>query len=154
MATLYQINQELMNCVDMETGEIFYTEKFNKLQISKEKKIENIALLYKNSMADAAAYKAEKDSFAKREKAAKRTAERCKELLDMELWGDPWKSDKVSISYRKSKSVKYYDINKIPEGYLIPVEPKVDKLGLRDALEKGIKIEGVFLEENQNIQIR
>ena len=44
MATLYEINQGIIDCVDMETGEIIDAEKLAELQINRKDKIENIAL--------------------------------------------------------------------------------------------------------------
>jgi hypothetical protein len=38
--TLYEIDSTIMDCVDEETGEIFDEERFAKLQLSREEKIE------------------------------------------------------------------------------------------------------------------
>lgn len=34
MANLYEINEEILNCVDMETGEIIDTERLEQLQLA------------------------------------------------------------------------------------------------------------------------
>lgn len=154
MATLYEINNQIMECIDLETGEIIAPEKLEELQLSKAEKLENIALLYKNSAADVAAYKAEKDVFAKREKAAKATADWCKQVLARELDGKSMKTDKFAISYRKSESVEVKNIKAVPEEFLIPVEPKVDKTGLKKAIKEGAMFDGIEIVEKQNIQIK
>ena len=41
MATLYEIEQAIMDCVDLETGEIIDIEKLDQLQMDREVKIEN-----------------------------------------------------------------------------------------------------------------
>ena len=154
MASLYGINQEIMDCIDLETGEIINPEKLEELQLSKAEKLENIALLYKNSVAEASAYKAEKDTFAQREKSAKNTAEWCKKVLASELNGKPWKTDKFAISYRKSEVVEITDIKAVPDAFLIPVDPKVDKTGLKKAIKAGAMFDGIELVEKQNIQVK
>lgn len=59
MATLYEINEEILSCVDMETGEIIDAEKLGRLQMAFDDKVEGIALWIKNLLSDAAAIKEE-----------------------------------------------------------------------------------------------
>ena len=56
---LFEINQEIMSCVDMETGELLDEEKFAALQINMNDKLEGLGCWIKNLEADAAALKAE-----------------------------------------------------------------------------------------------
>ena len=60
---LYEIDQEIMNCVDMETGEIIDPARLDELQMDRDIKIENIACWIKNLYADAEAFKTEKQSL-------------------------------------------------------------------------------------------
>ena len=41
--TIYEINEEILNCIDLETGEIIDIDKLNELQLEKDAKIENVA---------------------------------------------------------------------------------------------------------------
>ena len=75
MANLYEISQEIMDAVDFETGEILDPEALDALIMERDKKIENIACWIKNLTSDAAAYKAEKDVFAERQKQAEAEAD-------------------------------------------------------------------------------
>ena len=50
---LYEINEQIMACIDSETGEVIDPEKLNDLQIAKDEKIENLALWYKDLLAEA-----------------------------------------------------------------------------------------------------
>ena len=59
MASIYEIDQQIMQCIDFETGEIVDAEKLNALQIEKDKKIEGIACWIKNLNAEAQNIKAE-----------------------------------------------------------------------------------------------
>ena len=49
MATLYEIDEEILNCVDQETGEIIDPEKLAQLQMDFDKKVEGIALWIKKA---------------------------------------------------------------------------------------------------------
>lgn len=154
MAKLYEINAEIENCINLETGEIEDFEKFEKLQIDKATKIENIALWHKNLISDAEQYKAEKIAFAEKQKQAENKAESLKNYLDLILQGEPFKTVKVNCTYRKSKSVEVSDIGKIPSEYLKYAEPTADKTAIKKAIESGQAIDGASLVEKANIQIK
>lgn len=53
--TLYEIDQAIQGLVDPETGELMDYEAFAALQMDRDAKIENMALWYKDLMADAKA---------------------------------------------------------------------------------------------------
>ena len=63
MASLYEINQAIIDCMventDMETGEILDVQQLDALQMQLEDKLEGIGCWIKNLEAEAAAYKAE-----------------------------------------------------------------------------------------------
>jgi len=155
MANLYEINQEILNCIDLETGEIVDVEKFDQLQIDKTTKLENVALWYKNLQSEAQAYKAEMDIFAEKRKRAENKAESLKRYLDSALQGNKFDTVKVNISYRKSASVEVIDIDKLPEEYKKSITTvSADKVELGKALKSGTEIDGAKLVENNNIQIK
>lgn len=154
MATLYEINAAILDCVDMETGEIIDVEKLNELQMSFDTKVEGIACWIKNLISDAEAIKAERDSLMKREQSYKNKAESLKKYLQGVLDGQKFKTAKVSISYRKSDSVEIAEGAVIPPEYLKFSEPEVRKADIKQAIKAGMEFEGVCLVEKQNIQIR
>ena len=39
---LYEIDAAILDCVDVETGEIFDIDKFEELQLTRDAKVENI----------------------------------------------------------------------------------------------------------------
>ena len=154
MASLYEIDFEIMNCIDFETGEVVDVEKLTELQMEREHKIESVALWVKNLRAEAAAYKAEKDAFAKREKRAKNKVESLEKWLTNALNGEKLTTNRVAVSIRKSKRVEVLDDSKIPENYMtetVTIAP--DKKGIREAIEYGLKVPGCELVERNNIQI-
>lgn len=154
MATLYEINEQILDCVDMETGEIIDMDKLQELQMSFNDKVEGIALWIKNLLSDAEAIKAEKDKLAERQKVCENKAKNLKEYLNVFLEGQKFKTPRVSISYRKSKSVDVSDISLLDNEYLQFKEPEADKKKLKKALEAGEIIEGATLIEKNNIQIK
>ena len=141
MATLYEIDEEILNCVDQETGEIIGPEKLAQLQMDFDKKVEGIALWIKNLLSDAEAIKAEKNKLADRQRSCENKARNLKEYLSGYLCGEKFKTPRVSIS-------------KLDEEYLKFVDPEVDKTKVKKALKDGIELSGVVLVQNNNIQIR
>lgn len=154
---LYEIEEAIMACVDTETGEIIDEEQLDKLSMERDEKIENIALWIKNLNAEAAAYKAEKQAFDARQKAAENKAASLKKYLSGYLAGNAYQSAKVAISFRRSESVQINDINTIAEfdtRYVKYAEPTADKTAIKKALKEGIMIPGAALVESRNIQIK
>lgn len=154
MASLYEIDAQIMECVDFETGEIIDEEKLEALQLEFEQKVEGIALWIKNLLAEAKMVKEEKDALATREKSCENKANSLKRYLETALGGEKFKTPKVSISYRKSESVQVDDMDKLDDDYLKYAAPTVDKTKVKQALKQGIKLDGVQLVENNNIQIK
>ena len=154
MATLFEINQEIIDCIDMETGEIIAPEKLEALQMDKHDKLRNIAFVALNAAADVKAYEEQEKKFAARKKAAKATVAWAKETLARELAGQKMKEPEFTISYRKSEAVEIADLNSVPDEFLVPQPPKVDKAGLKEAIKGGAVIDGVTIAEKHNIQIK
>jgi len=155
MASLYQIDQAILECLDAETGEIIDAEKLNALFMEKNQKIENVALWIKNLQADALAYKAEKDAFAARQKAAENKVESLKAYLVSALDGQKFSTAKCAVSFRKSEAVQVDDVNSIPAEWIrtkTTIEP--DKTAIKAAIKAGQEITGCKLVENTNISIK
>ena len=151
---LYEIENEILNCVDMETGEIVDIKKLESLQMERDQKIENIGCWIKNLLSDAEALKSEKENLAKRQKVAESKATSLKEYLSRYLDGEKFKSARVAISFRSGSSVDIAEGAAVPEEYLKHSEPKPDKVGLKAALKAGEKFPGITLITSQNIQIK
>lgn len=154
MANLYEIDAQIMACVDFETGEIIDEEKLQALQLEFNQKVEGIALWIKNLLAEAKMIKEEKDSLAARQKTCENKAESLKKYLSSALDGEKFKTAKVSISYRKSESVEIEDISLLDDNYLKFKEPEADKTKIKEALKNGVELQGVTLVEKNNIQIK
>lgn len=156
---LYEIDREIKKLIDYETGEILDFKQFESLNLEWDAKIENLALYYKNLIAESEALKIEKNAFAEREKVAKNKAESIKNYLSVLLDGNSKKFTKVNISFRKSKSIEIEDsfMNWAKchyPNFLKITEPIADKTAIKNAIENGQHLEFAKLVENNNIQIK
>lgn len=160
--TLYEINQAILDTIDPETGEIIDVGKLSELQMEREQKLEGVALWIKNLNAEAEAYKAEKEAFAEREKAAKNKAESLKKWLAYALNGEKMSTQKVAISFRKSEAVEIEDEERVitfaqengRDDLLSYKAPTVNKSAIKEVIKTGKEIPGAVLVEKQNISIK
>lgn len=152
--TLYEIDQQLLDCIDLETGEIIDAEKLNALMMERDEKIEKVALWIKELKAEAEALKAEKQSFAERQKAAENKIESLKKWLADALNGEKFKTTKVAVSFRKTKSVDVPDVFALDENFVKYAEPTADKAAIKKAIEAGETVKGAQLVENVSISIK
>lgn len=159
---LYEIDKGILECFDLETGEILDEKKLEELQLERDKKIENVGLFVKNLEAEKAAVKAEKDAFAKREKSLDNKIKSLKNWLKYALGGDDYidikptnfVTSKIIIGFRKSESVEV-DENVLPKKWFRrKVEYTPDKTLIKEALNKGQKIKGAFIKKNINVNIK
>lgn len=152
MATLYEINQSILNLVDEETGEITDTDALELLQIERAEKLENIALFIKNLQADITAYKAEKAAFEAKQKRAETTITALKALLLQN--GEKFKTPRVNCTFRSSESVNVLDLHRIPAEYLRQAEPTADKIAIKAAIQSGKQVEGAEIVTNTSVIIK
>jgi len=151
---IYDINRGIEACVDQETGEVIDEQALTELLMAKEEKIENVACWIKNLTAEAEAIKAEKEKLAERQKQAETKAESLKKWLASALKGEKFSTARCVVSYKKSVSVQV-DESILDKKYMKEkVSYAPDKVALKKALQAGENIEGAYLEEKQNIQIK
>lgn len=73
----------------------------------------------------------------------------------MEAGVEKFTSEHGKIGWRKSEKVVVQDVDTLPEEFKkVKVEVKADLISLKNALKEDRKIDGVSLEEHQNIQIK
>ena len=154
MATLYEINAAMLDCVDLETGEIIDIEQLQALQLEREQKVENVALWYKNLLSDAEQYAAEEAAFKEKKRRAQAQAERLKQYLLDALGGEKYKSARVSISYRNTPRVVVDDVLNLPPRFVRFADPEPNKTEIAAAIKAGEDVYGARLETNQSIIIK
>ena len=159
---LYEITKEyadtLNNLEIDENGEILDFAEFEKTEGDFETKAEAVALYIKNLNADATAIKAEEKSLAERRKSAEGKAENLSKYLAscmLAVERDVIETPKCKLSFRKSTSVQINNEALIPKAFIITKTTETpDKNGIKEAIKSGIKVEGVSLVENKNLQIK
>lgn len=161
MASLYEINEAITNCVDEETGEIIDIEKLNELQMEMDRKIENLGLWYKNLVSDAQAIKYEIDTLTERKRRNESKAEQIKSVLDNFLNNSKFETPKITMFYRKSKVTEVFDNfiewtkkrkNRIR--FLTYKEPTPNKTAIKEAILNGEKIPHAAIVEKNNLTIK
>ena len=163
MKALYEIDQEIMECVDPETGEILDTEKLNALQMEREQKLEGVALWIKDMNAEADAVKAEADKLTARKKALDNKVAALKQWLLMALDGQKLKTPRCNVYQTHSQKVVIDDEKALidmlmsspfGEKFLRMKEPEIDKNALKDSLKQGYEYEYAHLEDTESVVIR
>lgn len=153
MKTLYEIDQSILALADPETGEITDFEKLEELQLEREAKIENVALWYKNLIAEAEMVKAEKQALAERQQACEKRAEGLKRYLETALAGQKFTTPKVQCAFRSSTSVHIIAPEQLATEYLrIKTEP--DKKAISEAIKNGKEVEGAELVTGLSLSIK
>ena len=157
--TIYEIDQAIMECVDLETGEIIDTEQLDKLQMERDTKLENVACWIKDLKAEAEALKAEKQALAERQKVAENKMESLKKWLAYALQGEKFKTPKCAISFRKSEAVEVTDeglnnLMKEHDELLTYKAPEPNKTAIKQAIKDGLNVAGVQLVQNTSTIIK
>ena len=151
---LYEIDQAIMDCIDMETGEIINEELLNALEMERESKIENVALWIKDLKAEAEALKAEKLAFAERQKVAENNMESLKKWLAYALNGEKFKTVRASVTFRTTQKVEVADIYKLDENFLKYKEPEANKEAIKKAINEGQEVAGATLVPSTSVIIK
>ena len=155
MRALYEIENAILECVDLETGEIIDPEKLDALEMEREKKIESVILWRKDLLAEAEAVKKEADTLSKRAKSCESKAEQLKNYISYALNGAKFKTDRCSVSYRNGSGIVLDDITKISAKYWGDIkESWISKTKIKEAIERGETVEGAHQEERQSIIIK
>lgn len=155
MRPLYEIDADIMACVDMETGEIVDIDRLKALEMERDKKIEGVILWRKDMLAEAEAIKNEVKKLQDRIRPLENKAEQLKAYINYALEGQKFKTERCAVSYRKTTSVVIDDPTKIPPKYLKDIkEDWISKTAIKEALEEGMTIDGAHQEEKQSIIIK
>lgn len=159
---IYEIDQQIASLIDLETGEILDFETVSRLEMERDRKIENLALWYKNVCAEAAAIKAESDALIKRSQSLLSLSERLKSYLGMILDGVKFSTPRCSISFRKTSSLDVPNPEDVIEwakknGYISCIRqkpPELDKKSVSELLKDGIEIPGAEIKVKKSITIK
>ena len=156
---LYEIDNAILDCIDLETGEVIDTEKLDALNMERDAKIENVACWIKDLKAEAKAIKVEKMALAERQKVAENKVESLKKWLAYALGGQKFITAKCAISFRNTESVEVTDeglevLMKEHDELLTYKAPEPNKTAIKQALKDGLTVAGVELVRNTNVIIK
>ena len=155
--TLYEIDKAIADFEFEvnEDGEILNYDELDNLQMQRDEKCENIALLIKNKEAEQNAVAEQEKIFGNRKKVLGNEIQRLKDYLTYALDGQKFSTPRVVVGFRKSESVNITDEYLIPDEYCnFTVVRKPDKTRIKDALKKDKTIMGAELVEKQSAQIK
>ena len=163
MRALYDIDQEILDCVDRETGEILDAERLDALQMEREKKLEGVALWIKDLNAEAAAVKAEADKLTARKKALDNKVAALKQWLLYALNGEKLKTARCNVYQthntrlavaNEQELIEFLKTIERPERFLRFPEPELRKDEIKKALKEDYEIPGAALEETEGVVIK
>ena len=163
MKALYEIDQAIMDCVDLETGEIIDPEKLTALQMEREAKLEGVALWIKDLNYEAQMVKEEADKLTARKKALDNKVASLKTWLLWALDGGKLKTPRCNVYQTHSqrlavtdeeKLVNYLKLADDPEMFLRFREPELKKDEIKKALKDGEFFPGAVLETTESVVIK
>lgn len=159
MATLYEMTEVARQLYDLfENEEIDEQTLQDTLEgIGVDGKLEDYCKVIRQLEADAFVYKTEKLRFGEKQSRAEKSVERMKAAIAkyFEAIGSTGeKAGVFDIKLRKSEQVVVDDILKVDDSYLRYKAPEPDKTAIKKAIKAGIVLEGVHIEEKNNVNIK
>lgn len=156
---LYEIDNAILECIDMETGEVIDAEKLDALNMERDAKIENVVLWIKDLKAEAEAIKAEKLALAERQKVAENKVDSLKKWVAYALGGQKFSTAKCAVSFRNTESVEVTEegleaLMKEHDELLTYKAPEPNKKAIKDAIKDGLSVAGVQLVQNVSTIIK
>lgn len=156
---LYEIDNAILECIDMETGEIIDAEKLDALNMERDAKIENVVLWIKDLKAEAEAIKQEKLALADRQRVAENKAESLKKWIAYALDGQKFSTAKCAVSFRNTESVEVTEegLENLMNGHddlLTYKQPEPNKKAIKQAIKDGLSVAGVQLVQNVSTIIK
>ena len=165
---LYELAGDYRELMDkLESGELseeLLSDTLEGIRGAIEEKADNIACLLKNIESDCEAIRVEEINLAERRKSKEKTRDKIKQYLsDMLTHAGVLnvETGRNRIAFRKSKSVEISDETKFIEwakknrdDFLSYKEPTINKSSIKNAIASGEKIDGVYIQEKMNIQIK
>ena len=162
--TLYELTNDwlqLMTMLEEGADEDVINDTLEGLDYEIEDKAEGYAKVIRNIESDIAGLKAEIERMTDRKRVLENNITRMKNNLQaaMELTGKTkFKTDLFSFNVQNNPAAVIMDeqyLENIPEEYLIPQEPKIDKKKLAADLKAGVDLEGIaHLSVSRSLRIK
>lgn len=160
MNTLYELTSEYLQLLEMaEDPDVdlqTIADTMESIGGEIEDKADGYARVMKQIEADTAGIKAEIERLTARKASMENNVKRMKESLQaaMEATGKKkFKTELFSFGIQKNPSRVVLD-DVVPDKYLIPQEPKVDRNSIKAALQAGEVLNYAHLEQSESLRIR
>lgn len=157
----YEIDQRILSMTDPETGEILDDSAFDALMMERNAICENMALWYKDLVAESEVFKKEIATLMERKQKAEQKAARIKDYLERALNGEKMSTARVKIGYRNVASLSVMDeaaaatwLEESGHIDLVTRQTHLDKRGITSLIKCGSAIPGVELVEKTTMQVR
>ena len=163
MRALYDIDQEILDCVDQETGEILDSEKLTALQMERDRKLEGVALWIKDLNYESAMIKEETDKLTARKRALDNKITGLKMWLMIAMDGEKLKTPRCNVYQTHNQRLVVVDEQQLisflqtledPERFLKFPDPELRKDEIKKALKDDYEIPGAALETTESVVIK
>lgn len=165
MATLYQLTDDYLTLLEMaedpDIDEQALKDTMEGIEGALEDKAEGYAKVIRTLEGDAAACDAESKRLRNKKQTIENNIKRMKAALQyaMQATGKTkFKTALFSFGIQKNPAAVVIDegyIENIPDRFLIPQDPQIDKKAIKEALKAGEDLEGIaHLEQTESLRIR
>jgi predicted extracellular nuclease len=157
---LYELTghyRQILELAEEMDAELF-TDTLQSITDAIEDKAENMAYVIKSIEADVKALKEEESRLKDRRTALENRVASMKQYLFDQLSAaciEKVKRPKITVSIvNNPASVEVADELVIPEDYLVPQPPKVDRKAILERLKAGEEVPGCSLKQGKGLRIR
>ena len=165
MATIYELTSDYLNLLELaedpDIDEQAFLDTLEGIEGALEDKADGYAKVIRNLEADAAVCDAESKRLRNKKQTIENNIKRMKSALQfaMQMTGKTkFKTALFTFGIRKNPASVVIDeqyLENIPARFLIPQEPMIDKIAMKDALKAGEDLTGIcHLEQTESLQIR
>ena len=163
--TLYELTEDYMNLLELaedpDIDEQAFADTLEGIEGALEDKAEGYAKVIRTLEGDAAACDAESKRLRNKKQTIENNIKRMKTALQyaMQATGKTkFKTALFSFGIQKNPAAVVIDegyIENIPDRFLIPQDPQIDKKAIKEALKAGEDLEGIaHLEQTESLRIR
>lgn len=163
--TLYELTEDYMNLLELaedpDIDEQAFTDTLEGIEGALEDKAEGYAKVIRTLEGDAAACDAESKRLRNKKQTIENNIRRMKAALQyaMQATGKTkFKTALFSFGIQKNPAAVVIDegyLENIPDRFLIPQDPQIDKKAIKEALKAGEDLEGLaHLSETYSLRIR
>ena len=165
MSTLYELTNDYMNLLELaedpDIDEQAFMDTLEGIEGALEDKAEGYAKVIRTLEGDAAACDAESKRLRNKKQTIENNIKRMKAALQcaMQITGKTkFKTSLFSFGIQKNPAAVVIDeehLENIPDRFLIPQDPQIDKRAIKEALKAGEDLEGLaHLEQTESLRIR